>query len=225
MSNSLEQLRSEWSDHSRRLDERLRASTLVLREDWIERQRERIWKLGPLGTLSLAAYVATLALLNGFLATHADQPTLFVSALIIDLWVIATGIAQLRQKQALRELDFGMPLVELQAKIGLVRISRIRSFNIALLTGQIVWWIPFIVVIAGAFGADPYQWPEFQTYAAWNVAVGIALIPLLIWLSRRYGGRLSRTSLVRHIADSIAGRDIAAAQDYLEKLRRFGDDP
>jgi hypothetical protein len=26
---------------------------------------------------------------------------------------------------------------------------------------------------------------------------------------------------VRHIADSIAGRDIAVARDYLEKLRRF----
>jgi hypothetical protein len=29
---------------------------------------------------------------------------------------------------------------------------------------------------------------------------------------------------VRHIADSIAGRDIAAAREYLEKLRRFGSD-
>jgi hypothetical protein len=40
-----------------------------------------------------------------------------------------------------------------------------------------------------------------------------------MWLSRRYGERLSRSSIVRHIADSIAGRDIAAAREYLEKLR------
>jgi hypothetical protein len=50
----------------------------------------------------------------------------------------------------------------------------------------------------------------------------IAFIPLAIWLSRRYGERLSRSSILRHIADLIAGRDIAAAREYIAKLRRFG---
>jgi hypothetical protein len=53
---------------------------------------------------------------------------------------------------------------------------------------------------------------------------GIVLIPLAMWLSRRHGERLSRSSIVRHIADSITGRDIAAAREYLEKIRRFGSD-
>jgi hypothetical protein len=41
MSITLEELRNEWSDRSRRLDERLRLSAHLLRDDWIERQRER----------------------------------------------------------------------------------------------------------------------------------------------------------------------------------------
>jgi hypothetical protein len=225
MSITLEELRNEWVGHSRRLDEHLQLNAHLLRDDWIERQREHMWKLGPFGKFSMAIWIATAVLLGLFLGTHANQPALFVTALVLDVWVIATGIVQVRQKQALRNLDFGLPLIELQARVESLRIARVRAFNLAFLTGQIVWWIPFIVVVAGAFGANLYLSPKFRAYAAWNIAAGIAFIPLAIWLSRRYGNRLSRSSIVRRIADSIAGRDIAAARDVLEKLRRFGSDP
>jgi hypothetical protein len=225
MSITLERLRNEWSHRSRRLDERLRLSAHLLRDDWIERQRERVWKLGPFGKFSMAVWIATMVLLGHFLGTHANQPALFVTALVLEVWVIASGIAEVRQQQALRNLDFGLPLLELQARVEALRIARIRSFNRVFLTGQIVWWIPFVVVVfAGAFGVNLYLSPKFRAFAAWNIAGGIAFIPLAMWLSRRYGERLSRSSIVRHIADSITGRDIAAAREYLEKLRRFGND-
>jgi hypothetical protein len=223
MNITLEELRNEWSDRSRRLDEHLRLSAHLLRDDWIERRRERLWKLGPFGKFSMAVWIATMVMLGHFLGTHANQPALFVTALVLDVWVIAASIAEVRQQQALRNLDFGLSLIELQAQVEALRIARIRSFNRVFLTGQIVWWIPFVVVVfAGAFGVNLYLSPQFRAFAAWNIAGGIAFIPLAMWLSRRYGERLSRSSIVRHIADSIAGRDIAAAREYLEKLRRFG---
>ena len=222
MSLTLEDLRNEWIDHNRRLDERLRLSTHLLRDDWIERQRQRAWKVGPFGGFGMAAWITTAVLVGVFLGAHADEPALFATALVIEVWVIATGMAQVQQKLALRNLDFGLPLLELQARVESLRIARIRAFNIALLTGQIVWWIPMIVVVAGAFGLNLFLSPQFLVYAAWNIALGVAVIPLAIWLSRRYGERLSRSSIMRHIADSIAGRDIAVAREVLETLHRFG---
>jgi hypothetical protein len=224
MSINLEQLRNEWADRSRRLDERLRLSERLLRDEWIERQRERVWKLGPFGTFSVTVWVATTVLLGHFLGTHASQPALFVSALVLNIWVIATGVAGVRQQQRLRSLNFGLPILELQAQVESLRMARVRSFNRAFLTGQIVWWIPFFVVIfAGAFGVNLYLSPQFRAFAAWNIAGGIAFIPLAVWVSRRYGERISRSYFARHIADSIAGRDIAAAREYLEKLKRFAE--
>jgi hypothetical protein len=73
MSISLEELRSEWSDRSRSLDERLRLSTRLHRDDWIERQRERVRKLGPFGKFSMAVWIATMVVLGLFLGTHAQQ--------------------------------------------------------------------------------------------------------------------------------------------------------
>ena len=195
------------------MDERLRLSASVLRDDWIERHRERVLKLGPFGKFSMLVWIATMVLLGLFLGTHASQPALFATGLVLDIWVIAAGIAEIRQQQAMNKLDFGLPLVELQARIESLRIARIRWFNIAFLTGQIVWWIPLVVVVFGALGANLYLAPQFRTFAAWNIAGGIAFIPLAMWISRSYGERiLAVRRSCGYIADSIAGRDIAAAR-------------
>jgi hypothetical protein len=57
------------------------------------------------------------------------------------------------------------------------------SFSLAFLTGQIVWWIPFVVIVAGAFGAHLYLLPQFRIFAAWNMAGDIAFIPLAMCVS------------------------------------------
>jgi len=222
MSVTLEDLRNEWADHSRRLDERLRAAEHVLRDEWIERHRERVRKATHFGAASIAVWVATMVLLGIFLAHHLARPALFASALALGAWVVATGAAGLLQRRAIDRLDYGRPLLELQAEVEALRIARIRTFNRAFLTGQIVWWIPFFAVLfAAATGVDLYASPGFVTFAAWNVAAGLAFIPLAMGIARRFGGRLARHSWLRHVADSIAGRDIAAAHEYLAKLRRF----
>ena len=222
MSVTLEDLRAEWVGHARRLDERLQVGAAILRDDWIESHRDRIRRAEGFGPGSLATWIATMALLGLFLGTHAREPALFATALILDLWVVAAGVGALRRRQALREVDYGRPLVELQARIEALRIARIRAFNVEFLTGQIVWWIPFFVVLVdGLFGVNLYAVPGFPAFAAANVAAGIAAIPIAIVLARRYGERLARASWMGRVADSIAGRDIAEARAFLAKLARL----
>ncbi|HEY2628680.1 MAG TPA: hypothetical protein VGI57_06100 [Usitatibacter sp.] len=222
MNVTLEELRDEWAQRTRHLDERLGFAVNVLQDDWMERNRERIRKSGAFGPFEMIVWVATLVLLGHFLATHFAQPALFATALVLDAWVIAMGAVALRQQHALRSLDYGRPVVELQADVEAIRIARIRTFNWGFLTGQIVWWIPFAVVTFAALtGVNLYDFPKFVAFAAWNLAFGVAVIPLAIWVARRYGNRLSKVKAIRYIADSIAGRDIAAAREYLQKLHRF----
>jgi len=222
MNVTLEDLRSEWAGHARRLEEQLRTTAQIAREDWIERQRERVRAAGPFRWFEMAVWIATLILLGDFLAGNAGQPLLFASALVLDAWVIATGVTAIRQQQAVRSLDYGQPVTALQERVEALRIARIRAFNVSFLTGQIVWWIPFFVVLVkGVAGVNLYANPWFVQFALVNLAAGAAIIPMAIWVSRRFGERLAKTSAIRHIADSIAGRDIAAAREAIEKLRRF----
>ena len=76
--------------------------------------------------------------------------------------------------------------------------------------------------MAGKLGI--YANPWFAQFAALNIVLGLVAIPLAIGIARRYGARLSTTSAIRHIADSLAGRDIAAAREAIGKLRRFDTD-
>jgi len=221
MDVTLEQLRSEWTRHADRLNGRLSEGLELMREDALRGHRERVKRGTTFGPFAMAVWIATLALLGHFLATHWHQPLLFAHGLVLDAWVIAAGVGQLRREQVLRGLDYGLPVVALQARVEELRIARVRAFNREFLTGQIVWWIPLLVVAFAGFGVDLYAVPGFAAFAAWNVAAGLAAIPLAIWLSRRYAERLTRHSWVRQIADSIAGRDIAEAREYLARLRRF----
>ncbi|HUJ00870.1 MAG TPA: hypothetical protein VLY46_11575 [Usitatibacter sp.] len=222
MSMTLDDLRAEWADRARRLDAQLRGTATILRDDWIEKHRERIGRAEGFGKAGMAIWIATMALLGLFLATHAREPALFATAMVLDLWVVAAGVGALARRQALRDLDYGRPVAELQARVEALRIARIRAFNVELATGQIVWWIPFFVVLVdGLFGVNLYAIPGFPAFAAANVAAGVAAIPIAIALARRYGERLSRTSWARRVADSIAGRDIAEARGFLAKLARL----
>jgi hypothetical protein len=54
-----------------------------------------------------------------------------------------------------------------------------------------------------------------------NFLLGVAVIPVAIWASRKYGDRLGRSWLMRRVAEEIAGRDLRVAMDSLAKISEF----
>jgi hypothetical protein len=61
-------------------------------------------------------------------------------------------------------------------------------------------------------------------YIVANLLFGLAAIPILIWLSRRYGPRLAGRPLLKRLADDLAGRNLSAALSYLESLAAYEDE-
>jgi hypothetical protein len=129
----------------------------------------------------------------------------------------------IRNRKAVRDLDYGMPLVTLQAKVEGLKMERVRAFKWAFLTGQVVWSMPFLIVLfEGLFGVDLYSVSDFMPrFIAWNVIGGIAFIPIAIVASRKLGGHLQRNTLFARFTDAIAGRDVVAAREFLARLERF----
>jgi hypothetical protein len=52
-----------------------------------------------------------------------------------------------------------------------------------------------------------------------NLGIGLAIIPLAIWIARRYGERLGRSRILEHLADDIAGLSLTTAMGHLERDR------
>ena len=66
-----------------------------------------------------------------------------------------------------------------------------------------------------AYAAFPGRW------LAANVLFGLAVIPLAVWLSRRYAGRMEGSPAVQRILRDIAGYNLSAATGFLDSLAQF----
>lgn len=222
MTPTLEDLRAEWSACQQRIEQSRRVHDELAREAWIATQRELIRRAPSFGWINTLVWVLVLAALAAFALANLGHPRFLLPAAVLISWTLPMGIVSLRQQRGVRALDFSLPVVVLQERLQALRIARLRTFNVAFLTGQVVWWIPFaIVAMRGILGVDLYRIPGFTLFALANMGVGLAVIPLAIWGARRWGERLSRFRPMRAIADSLAGRDLAAARAALDRLRRF----
>jgi hypothetical protein len=226
MTPDLDLLRAEWAARDTKLTEAIRVNSSLLRDALLERHRAKLGRGRVPVALGIASDVAVMAALGVFLAHHVGEMRFFVPALLLQAWTVAMVALSIHQREALRALNYDAPLVALQARLEALRMARMRTFKWAFLTGQVVWWIPFVTVLfKGLLGVDLYSVSAFMPrFMAWNVAAGLAFIPLAMWIAKRHGERLQRFSVTRAFADSIAGRDIAEARAFLARLARFERD-
>jgi hypothetical protein len=135
--------------------------------------------------------------------------------------IVVSGIG-IAQRQAFLDLDYGAPATATQKALEALKIARVRTFAWAFLTGQVVWWVPFMIVLfKGVLGVDLYATDFMRQFMAINVAAGLLFIPFAIWACGRISGRLEGSSALARLIDAIAGRDIVAARAFLGKLAEF----
>jgi flagellar biogenesis protein FliO len=54
-----------------------------------------------------------------------------------------------------------------------------------------------------------------------NLAVGLAIIPLAIWASKRFGDRMGRSPVIQRLMRELAGYNLNAATARLATLSEF----
>jgi hypothetical protein len=219
---NIEDLRDEWTLRNAKLEQMLQLNTRMLRESWLERHRADVGGTGH-GVVEVLVSVPVLFLLGNFAADHVGQWRFFLPAVALHVWTVVMLATGIFQRAALRKVDYGRPVLELQRELLMLRRQRITTFKWAFLTGQVLWWIPLMIVLFKAvFGVDLFELSDFmRSFIAINLLAGLAFIPLALWLTRRYGQRLERVGALRRIVDSLAGSDMRRANAFLERLARF----
>ena len=56
------------------------------------------------------------------------------------------------------------------------------------------------------------------------VLLGLAIIPLGIWLSKKFSRRMSRSPFIQRLMKDLAGYNLNAATSFLAKLSEFEDE-
>ena len=216
----LQDLKDRWNDYDRKLEASLRMNTRVLRELGLGRVDSSLRRLTRVIVFELLMGVLTAVLLGGFIASHLGEMRFLAPAVALDLFAIYFIGWSIRQWVALAGLDYGESVVEIQRKLELLRIDRIRMTKWVFLLSPLLWTPLLIVSLEGFLGLDAYAILDAGWLAA-NLLFGLAVVALALWISRRYADRLQGSPLARRLADALADRSLDDAAGFLGALASF----
>jgi hypothetical protein len=209
----LDEFRAKWAEHDRKLETSIRLNRRLLREIYTRRARFALRRLAVLQGLGSVFLLAVAVSLGAFIAKNFRMPRSVLPAVLLDVLAIATLAAQIVQIALALQIDYDQPVAAIQKRIEMLKRVRLRYIQGICLAGALIW-IPFFAGIAKAFRFD-------NNWIIWNVLIGLALIPLGIWLVRKLGAWMNSTAQGRKIVDSMAGYNLSAAAGFMEKLERF----
>jgi hypothetical protein len=175
--------------------------------------RPRILRFVILAAFEALVGIYPLLVLGNFIYQNRAEPRYLIPAVTLHLWVIGTVAAAIRQVFMARAIDYAKPVTAVQKQIENLRIFRIRSVQIALLTGQLCWIPLLIVAMRGILGLDAYR-VFGAAFIYSNLGVGVAIVPLAIWFSQKFP-RFSR---------QIGGETLNRAAAFLDSLGKFREE-
>jgi hypothetical protein len=216
----LDELKAKWENHDRHLEKSLR----------LNRELLSAAKLKPVGAalrrealyvgLQAALWLVVVIALGRFVADHIRIPELALSAVAADLMSIGMFIALVQRIIRISHIDYTQPISTNQKKVETLRILRIRTTKWGVLCGALLW-IPWLAVVSQMiFGVDIYK-SAGTTWLIGNALFGLALFPLAIWVSKKYGDRMGRSPFIQRLMKDLEGNNLTAAQGFLASLEEF----
>jgi len=219
----LDELKVKWAEHDRKLDECIQLNRELLRTAKPNKARFALQRLATGLALEAVLNLAVIVALGSFIYDYREQVRFAFPAIALDLFAIVILNALIRQIVLALQIGYGKPIATIQRQLESLRKLRIRCTQWTLLTAPLAWIPLLIVALRGLCGLDAYHIFGIAWLAA-NVLFGLAIIPLAIWLSRRFGDRMGRWPIVQRFMRDIAGYNLAAATDYLAALSDFEDE-
>jgi hypothetical protein len=219
----LDDLKAEWAKRDSALRHSLQTQTKLSRALLVETQMQKLRSRNGMNVFELIIYIAFIVFFGATAASSWGHWTVFVPTVLLDIWTIAMGALTFAERARLREVDFSAPVLDIQKRLAALQSERARVFQWAFLTGQILWWTPFILVLFWALlRVDLLAMSEpVRSFVAINIAVGVVLIPVLLWVSHVVGPKLAKSGVGRSMLDSVTGRDLAEARAIAARLAQF----
>jgi hypothetical protein len=213
----LDEMKEVWTAHDEKLDQSIRLNRELLNSATLSKAQSATQRMSWVLGLEAVIWLVMIVSLGSFISHHVGALRLSLSAAALDVYAIAMLAATIRQIVALRKIDYSGPVTAIQKQLEMLRVLRIRITQRALLGGTVAW-APFLIVAARAFlGLD-----IANSLWLWvNVAFGLCLIPLAVWLSKVFGERMGRFPFIQRVMNDVAGRSLNAASEFISKLSGF----
>ncbi len=216
----MDDLRKTWADYDRKLDTNVRLSRQLLMATTLNRVRSPLRRLAFFLGLESIIQLAVVAALGSFIYEHIALVWFALPAAVLDVFAIVILVAMIRQIAGALRIDYDKPIAIIQKELEHLRVLRIRYIQGIFLVATLAWTPLLIVALKGFWGLDAYR--LFGTaYLVANVLVGLAIIPLALWLSKKFSDRMGRSPIIQRLMKDLAGYNLNAATAFLAKLSEF----
>jgi hypothetical protein len=219
----LDEFKAKWAEQDRKLETSLRLNRQLLNAMHLNRAQSALqhlaWELAFEAVIELAGVVV----LGSFAYEHRMMPQFVFPAVALDLVAIAILHGLIRQIVGALQIDYSSPVTTIQKQIEALRMLRIRCMQWIFLVAPLAWTPLLIVALKGFFGLDAYRIFSVAWLVA-NLLFGLVVIPLAIWLAKRYGDWLGRFPVMQRLMNDLLGHNLKAAIGFLATLTEFEDD-
>jgi hypothetical protein len=216
----LESLKEKWAEYDRKLDDVIRLNRRILTATTMNRARSSLQRVAMWMAVESVVWFVIIVALGSFTYKNIAPLRFALSAVVLDLYVIANLIFLIRQIAAALGIDYSMPVSVIQSRLEALRMQRTRYIEMAVLAGFFVW-TPFVIVVLKAlFDIDAYSSPGVPWLAA-NLLFSVAVVVLVVVLAKRIGNRMSRTPVLQRLMQDLAGYNLNDAAGFLATLAEF----
>ena len=219
----LDQLKEKWVEYDRKLETNLRLNRQLLSEMQLNRTRSAMQQLIAGLALEAVISLAGVVALGSFLYEHIAMARFALPAAALDVLAIALLAALIRQITLALQVDYSKPIAAIQKQLEALQILRIRYVQGIFLMVTLAWTPLLIVALKGFFGLDAYLLLS-ATFLIANLLVGLAVIPLALWLAKKFGDRLGRSPIIQRFMRDLTGFNLNAAFGFLAILSQFEDE-
>jgi len=216
----LDELKQQWAEHDRKLEANLSLTRRLLTATKLNRTRSALQRMALFLAFEAAAALAVILLLGSFIGDHITAVRFVIPAVVLDIFQIATLIVLVHQIRIALHVDYSQPIVKIQAQLESLRILSIRTLLWTLVAAPLLWAPLLIVGLKAFLGLDAYTLFS-PAYLLANVGVGLAVVFLAIWISKRFGHRMSRSPILQQVMRTLAGYNLNLAAGYLAALSEF----
>ncbi|HXM33598.1 MAG TPA: hypothetical protein VN920_00285 [Pyrinomonadaceae bacterium] len=216
----MDELRKTWAEYDRKLDTNIRLSRQLLMATNLNRVRSPLRRLAFFQSLEAIIQFAVVVVLGSFIYEQVAAPRFALPAAALDVFAIAILIAMIRQIAGALQIDYNRPIALIQKQLADLRVLRIRYIQGIFLVATLAWTPLQIVALKGFWEVDAYK--SFgAAYLVANVLVGLAIIPLAIWLSKKFGDRMGQSPFLQRFMRDLAGYNLNAATGFLTTISEF----
>lgn len=217
---NLDTLKEQWGTYDKQLEKSEALNLSPLQQSGLRMTRSTLSGLSLGVVAELLMGIVVVILLGLFIGNHLSQPAFLLPALALQLFALFQLVFALHQLVTINRLDYSQPILTSQKRLATLRIQRIRVTMWTFLLSPLLWVPLLIVMLKGLLGVNTYT--TFNT--AWlvsNLLFGLAVIPIMLWVCKRFAHYWQNSPLTQRLMDDIAGRNLSEAVTFLGQLARF----